>query len=389
MIIDQNIASNGDFSSDAEWTISGEHWVIGNGRANFYFMDGNSWLTQFLPGIIPIDTSRRFKVSFTIVNNGDTPALLPGAALNARLDTSSDFSTPTKTVVNFTNLVENQRYSYISDELNTDFYVIFSPNVDVGFAIDDVMVQMVIEQQPALVTAMNRAYQGISAPQYVHALTGGQHVNDIEDAIATGAVSDTGTGYVVGDLLTIDGGDTVVRVTSVNGGGGITGIVFGGKTGGYTTGEKDLTGGTGTGATFIVATLEDIPVYQYELFKKSNAYSFNLIRLKPQFVGRPFSIVEIRIPIGVALQGDFDSKLIPVLYFDEDDETPVFGTEITFENYGSSRMIVLKPDNFSGQNLKGNNSFTLELRLSKNGDGVNLLPVEVPITITVEDQPTP
>lgn len=84
--------------------------------------------------------------------------------------------------------------------------------------------------------------------------------------IGFGTVSPVGSGYTVGDILTIQGGSPIVsaanptpstprqiRVASINGSGGITSIDSSGTTGTYNYAlpwldSTELTGGTGTGA---------------------------------------------------------------------------------------------------------------------------------------------
>lgn len=63
-----------------------------------------------------------------------------------------------------------------------------------------------------------------------------------------------GTGYHVGDVLNIIGGfnDATVRVTQINGGGGITGFVVVTSGSGYIAGTFSVGGGFGTGATFTI-----------------------------------------------------------------------------------------------------------------------------------------
>lgn len=77
-------------------------------------------------------------------------------------------------------------------------------------------------------------------------------------AIATGAFSNGGTGYVVGDILNIiqgNGYGGTVTVTSVYGG-AITGFTVTTGGAGYIVGAGNaVTGGTGTGAVFTVSTV--------------------------------------------------------------------------------------------------------------------------------------
>lgn len=77
-------------------------------------------------------------------------------------------------------------------------------------------------------------------------------------------ITNEGSGYVVGDVLTLTGGATA-EVYEVNGSGGITSVAITGAGSGYTSAPEGFTGGTGTGATFTF-TVCDMDVNLVEIF---------------------------------------------------------------------------------------------------------------------------
>lgn len=77
-------------------------------------------------------------------------------------------------------------------------------------------------------------------------------------AVLNATPTNAGTGYAVGDVLSItsDGTGATVTVTSVGASGVITGIVIALRGSGYTTGAgKTTSGGSGTGATLNITTI--------------------------------------------------------------------------------------------------------------------------------------
>lgn len=84
---------------------------------------------------------------------------------------------------------------------------------------------------------------------------------------ATGVVKSVsvtagGTGYTVGDLLTLSTGDANAQVTVLTAPAGVVATVQVTESGsGYTTGTKATTGGTGTGCTINVLTLIDYTIF--------------------------------------------------------------------------------------------------------------------------------
>src|SRR5215471_15010436 len=72
--------------------------------------------------------------------------------------------------------------------------------------------------------------------------------------VATVAVATAGTGYTVGDTLTLTTGGTgaTVQVTSVGGAGDVTGVTLLTPGSGYTAGVSATSGGTGSGATITI-----------------------------------------------------------------------------------------------------------------------------------------
>lgn len=94
-----------------------------------------------------------------------------------------------------------------------------------------------------------------SANQPVYIKThGNTPFADVTDGVVSVAQNAAGSGYIVNDFLTIDGGngDADIIVTAVNGGGAITAYrLFDGGSGGYSTASNVATSnGSGTGATF-------------------------------------------------------------------------------------------------------------------------------------------
>jgi len=80
--------------------------------------------------------------------------------------------------------------------------------------------------------------------------------------IKTISVTAGGTGYTVGDLLTISTGDGTANASVVTAPAGVVATVLLNENGsGYTTGTKSTTGGTGTGCTINVVSLYDLTVY--------------------------------------------------------------------------------------------------------------------------------
>lgn len=85
------------------------------------------------------------------------------------------------------------------------------------------------------------------------------------------AIGTAGTGYVVGDTLTVDGGLSTIpvelTVSSVNGGGGITGIAIS-NAGNYTetpTNPVSVTGGSGSGADFDLTFIQPYKFWVHEV----------------------------------------------------------------------------------------------------------------------------
>lgn len=73
----------------------------------------------------------------------------------------------------------------------------------------------------------------------------------VAGTVATAAVNNAGSGYVVGDILTLTSGGTggTVRVNSVAVGGGINGLQIVTVGNGYSAGSSNTSGGTGSAAT--------------------------------------------------------------------------------------------------------------------------------------------
>lgn len=88
--------------------------------------------------------------------------------------------------------------------------------------------------------------------------------------VKTVSVTAGGTGYTVGDVLTLATGDTNATVTVLTAPGGVVGTVRVTDNGtSYTTGTKSTTGGTGSGCTINVITL-----YDYTLFAANDGYLY-------------------------------------------------------------------------------------------------------------------
>lgn len=77
---------------------------------------------------------------------------------------------------------------------------------------------------------------------------------DILSSFQTGYISNSGSGYTVGDFLTLGGGDgnCVIHVLAVNGSGSVDSWEVTTAGTNYPTGSQATTGGTGTGARFVV-----------------------------------------------------------------------------------------------------------------------------------------
>jgi parallel beta-helix repeat protein len=84
--------------------------------------------------------------------------------------------------------------------------------------------------------------------------------NFVAGTLSTEAIAVGGTGYTVGDILTLTGGsnNAQVRVTTIGAGGVVTGITLVNVGSGYTTGIVPTTGGTGTGATVNITAIATI-----------------------------------------------------------------------------------------------------------------------------------
>lgn len=86
---------------------------------------------------------------------------------------------------------------------------------------------------------------------YVPAVTGG--------AVGTVSVATAGTGYTVGDTLTLAGGSASVKVDSISGTnptGPVASVSLVSPGGGYTNGDIAASGGTGSGAEITVTTTD-------------------------------------------------------------------------------------------------------------------------------------
>lgn len=115
----------------------------------------------------------------------------------------------------------------------------------------------------------------------------------------------------------------------------------------------------------------------YQLFKKSDTYSFAILRSEKKLVGRPFKINEIKFLLSVAMAANM--SIVPVIRFDDENSFAV-GATINSTNYpNSDKYIFLTPDNFS-QALSGDKNFYLELQFT----GSALVGVGFPISVEAE-----
>lgn len=79
----------------------------------------------------------------------------------------------------------------------------------------------------------------------------GTAINEVAGRVDAVSIDTAGSGYTVGDILTLDDGQgCTVEVDTVNGGGGVTAITKLTNGVGYEAGEVGCTGGTGSGARF-------------------------------------------------------------------------------------------------------------------------------------------
>ena len=111
------------------------------------------------------------------------------------------------------------------------------------------------------------------------------------------------------------------------------------------------------------------------LDKRSSTATFNSVFRSQVFpVGQRFTIKRVRIPMGVVV--DTNMSVTPKIYVDNE-VSNVTLTEINSTKYpGSARLV----DDFTP--VHGHNNFFLELNFA----GSALLPIDLPITITVETQ---
>ncbi len=114
------------------------------------------------------------------------------------------------------------------------------------------------------------------------------------------------------------------------------------------------------------------------LQKITTAYSFSVWRSAVYRFDRPFDVMKISFAVYPALAANM--AIIPVLYFDDENNSSV-GTTINSTNYANSEQeITLYPGNFAHK-VRGEHDFFLELQF----DGSALAVVGLPIRIEIEE----
>ncbi|MBZ0098217.1 MAG: DUF2589 domain-containing protein, partial [Taibaiella sp.] len=122
----------------------------------------------------------------------------------------------------------------------------------VGFTPD------VVDDTTGAITPGSPVYVTFKYPKMVSPFVAA--INGVVDS-ATVTSANGGTGYVVGDVLTLGNGGATVKVDAISGTGGITtvSVVTGGS--GYSNGDETAAGGTGTGAkiTVVIKNIDAVP----------------------------------------------------------------------------------------------------------------------------------
>jgi Calx-beta domain/HYR domain len=110
---------------------------------------------------------------------------------------------------------------------------------------------------PAGLAGLSRGFLRYTNRLAPNAISPGVGLGLIAGEVSTVAVATGGTGYTVGDTLTLTTGGTgaTVSVTTVGGAGDVTGVTLLTAGSGYVDGTSATTGGTGTGATITITVL--------------------------------------------------------------------------------------------------------------------------------------
>lgn len=216
------------------------------------------------------------------------------------------------------------------------------------------------------------ATNGVDAPQIKKNPLGGLFVS-MFGAVTGIFVNAPGAGYVVGDTLTITGGDgsgATAEVISVAGSGEITGVAMTAGGAGYTTVPTGASGGTGSGATFTFS-VGGIDVNTVEIFlaRGPHVLGFNTSNSGREFIfsdvddvdtwvsvpGNLAGALEIRelksdiraaVPLGprIAVYGDDQMFLVNYLANDT-----VFGYQPALNGIGAvskHAVVAVGPRNF-------------------------------------------
>lgn len=116
---------------------------------------------------------------------------------------------------------------------------------------------------------------------------------------------------------------------------------------------------------------------EFYLFKKSDAYGYNLWRSKVYQIGKDFDILDISFNLIPDM--DATTEIIPIIYFD-DESTVSVGTTINNTNYANTnKLITLTAKNFNNI-VHGKSNFFIEFRFT----GATLAVIGMPLTINLE-----
>lgn len=128
---------------------------------------------------------------------------------------------------------------------------------------------------------------------------------------------------------------------------------------------------------FIIGGQGGVDQDEYQLFKKSSSYGFNVWRSPVYKIGSDFNILQITIPLIADIAAGM--SIIPKLYFDDEARTTLAPT-INLNNYDSDqKLIILTAQSFNNE-VFGKYNFFLELQFW----GAVLSPVSLPIYIDLD-----